>query len=175
MFQHIQQSFVTKHIALLLASSIFLMSFKSAEMESVTLQAGTGMTLETVTTLDSSEIFVGQIIDFRVKYDVKAEGMTVIPGGSIAQGQVVRAQSARGLGKPGSFEVQIRSVRAVDGQEIFLSGGNLFQEGEDRETEAIVLGIFVCILFLTKQGKDARLIAGYQVGASVASTVQIVV
>jgi hypothetical protein len=85
----------------------------------------------------------------------------------------MRAQKPKGIGKEGHFEIQIKSVTAVDGQEVFLTGGNVYQEGEDRQTEAVLLGIFVCILFLAMKGKNAQVPPGYQVNSSVATTMQI--
>jgi len=139
----------------------------------VVLNAGTNIPLETVSMIQSNLVSVGQTIDFRVKYDVKVEGMTVITAGSIAKGQVMRAQRAKGLGKEGFIEIQIKSVTAVNGQEVFLTGGNVYQEGEEKQTLAILLGVFVCILFLTIKGKNAQVPPGYQVTSSVATTMTI--
>lgn len=173
MITKIQNSVNLKFIALLLAVSFLSMSFKMNRNGEVVLNAGTPISLETVSMIESSRIAIGQTVDFRVRYDVKVEGETVIKAGSIAKGQVVRAQMAKGLGKEGFIEVKVKSVTAVDGQEVYLSGGNLYQEGENKETLAIVLGLFVCILFLTMKGKEAQVPAGYEVNPSVASTVKI--
>ena len=118
-------------------------------------------------------VVVGQVVDFRVKTDVKVDNKVVIAAGAIAKGQVVRGQKAKGLGKEGFVEIQIKSVRAVDGQEVYLSGGNVYQEGDDQQTLAIVLGVFVCILFLFLKGKNATVPSGFQLNSSVASTVTI--
>jgi hypothetical protein len=139
----------------------------------VVLNAGTSIALETVSMIQSDLVSAGQSIDFRVKYDVKVDGKTVVAAGSIAKGQVMRAQKAKGLGKEGFVEIQIKSVTAADGQEVFLTGGNVYNEGEDRQTLAIVLGIFVCILFLTMKGKNAQVAPGYQVTSAVATTMTI--
>ncbi|MFM7856148.1 MAG: hypothetical protein ACKO96_30565 [Flammeovirgaceae bacterium] len=97
----------------------------------------------------------------------------VIPAGSIAQGQVIRAQKARGLGKQGFIEIQIKSVKVVDGQNLLLTAPNLFNEGEDAQTLAIVLGLVVCILFLTIKGKEATVPVGYKVSSVAATSLQI--
>ena len=173
MISKIHNSVYVKHIALLLAVSILSMSFKMHGNGEVVLNAGTSIALETVSIIQSDLVSVGQSIDFRVKYDVKVDGKTVVAAGSIAKGQVMRAQKAKGLGKEGFVEIQIKSVTAADGQEVFLTGGNVYNEGEDRQTLAIVLGIFVCILFLTMKGKNAQVAPGYQVTSSVATTMTI--
>ncbi|MBX7052874.1 MAG: hypothetical protein K1X54_12620 [Flavobacteriales bacterium] len=175
MITKIQQSLFIKKIALLLVVAILFMSFKINGKGEIILQAGTNVALETTNMIQSDMVAVGQIIDFRVKYDVKVDGKTVIAAGSLAHGQVMRAQKPKGIGKPGSVDIQIKTVTAVDGQEVFLSGGNVYQEGEERQTEAILLGIFVCILFLAMKGKNAQVPAGYQVSSSVATTMTIAI
>lgn len=173
MIRKIQNSVYVKHIALLLVVSILTMSFKMSGNGEVVLNAGTNIPLETVSMIQSDLVSVGQTIDLRVKYDVKVEGKTVVSAGSIAKGQVMRAQKAKGLGKEGFVEIQIKSVTAADGQEVFLTGGNVYQEGADKQTVAILLGVFVCILFLAMKGKNAQVPPGYQVTSSVATTMTI--
>jgi hypothetical protein len=173
MINKILKSIYLKPVALLLATCMLSMSFKMNEKGEVVLNAGTNVPLETVGIIRSDQVTVGQTIDFRVKHDVKVDGITVINAGSIAKGQVIRAQKAKGLGKEGFVEIQIKSVTAVDGQEVFLSGGNIYQEGQDKQTLAIVLGIIVCLLFLTMKGKNAEIPPGYQVMANVATSVTI--
>jgi hypothetical protein len=173
MINKIRNSNLAKSIALFLIFSILTMSFRMRSTGEVVLNAGTIVPLEMVSMINSSSVYVGQGIDLRVKYDVKVEGKTVIAAGSIARGQVMRAQKARGLGKEGFLEIQIKSVAATDGQEVFLAGGNVYQEGEDKQALAVVLGLFICIFFLFMKGKNAQVPPGYQVSASVASTLSI--
>lgn len=173
MINRINHSIYVKHVACLLAVSILCMSFNMKGNQNVVLSAGTNILFETVSTLQTNFATVGQTIDFRVKNDVIADGTTVIAAGTIAKGQVVRAQKAKGIGKQGFIEIQLISVPAVDGQEVFLNGSNLYQEGENRETLSVVLGVFVCLLFLTLKGTDAIIPSGYQVTSSVATTLSI--
>ena len=173
MINKIRTSVYVKPMSLLLAVSFLCMSFKMTGNGEVVLNAGTFIPLETVSMIQSDLVSVGQIIDFRVKYDVNVDGQVVIPAKSIAKGQVMRAQKAKGLGKEGFVEIQIKSVTAIDGQEIFLTGGNVYQEGEDKQTLAILLGVFVCILFLVMKGENAQVPAGYQMSSSVATTMTI--
>jgi hypothetical protein len=173
MISKIHNSVYVKHIALLLVVSVLSMSFKISGNGEVVLNAGTNIILETVSRIQSDLVSVGQTIDFRVKYDVIVDGKTVVAAGSIAKGQVMRAKKAKGLGKEGMVEIQIKSVTAADSQEIFLTGGNVYQEGEDQQTLAILLGVLVCILFLTIKGKNAQIPPGYQVTSSVATTMKI--
>jgi hypothetical protein len=173
MLNKIYNSFYVKKIALLLVVSMLGMSFQMHANGEVVLNAGTMVPLETTSKILSNRVMVGQMIDFKVRSDVKVGDQVVIASGSIAKGQVVRAKKAKGLGKEGFLEVQVKSVTASDGQEVFLAGGNISQEGDDKQTEAVLLGVLVCILFLTIKGQDAIIPSGYQVNATVAVSATI--
>lgn len=62
-----------KSLALLLVVSVLSLSFKIPGSNGVILNAGTNIPLETVSMIQSDLVSVGQIIDFRVKYDVKVD------------------------------------------------------------------------------------------------------
>ncbi|WP_256010413.1 hypothetical protein [Desertivirga xinjiangensis] len=172
MLTSISKSLQFRLVACLLIVATLSMSFRM-RADGVVLNAGTSVILETATSLSSSTLAPGQIIDFKVRYDVKANEKTVIKAGSLARGQVLRVQKAKGLGKEGFVEIQLKSVKAVDGQEIPLTAGSIFHEGEDKQTLSIVLGVLVCILFLTMKGKNAEVPAGYETSGSVAVTTTI--
>lgn len=175
MFSYFQKSNFVKRIAFLLVFSMLTMSFQMRTDDGgvIRLSAGTMIALETISVIQSDLIFPGQIVDFRVKYDVKVNDKVVIMGGSLAKGQVLRVTKAKGIGQAGFLEIQLKSVTAVDGQEIFLTGGNIYNEGDDKMVLSIVLGVAVCLLFLLLKGKNAVLPAGYQVSTSVAVTTDI--
>ena len=172
MLQKIQNSILTKPIAFVLIAAIMCLSFNIKSQGEVTLNAGTPIPIETTQMLNSKYLTPGQTIDFRVKYDVKVEDKTVIAAGTTVKGQVMRAQKAKGLGAEGFVEIQIKSVQAVDGQQVFLSGG-LYQEGEDKQMLSILLGVLVCLLLLLIKGENAEIPAGFSVDASVATTMKI--
>jgi hypothetical protein len=170
MISFIQNSVLFKHMLMLVTACMLFMSFTLYDQKAETvLRAGTAIQLETVNRISSETVRVGQTVDFRVRQDVKVDGKTAIAAGTIARGQVVRAQKARGIGREGFVEIQLRSVEAVDGTEVFLSGGNVYAEGDDKQVLSIVLGVFLCILFLLIKGENADIPAGYQVSPSVAS------
>ena len=173
MTRKILHSVYAKPMCLLLAASMLCLSFRTPGNAPVVLKAGTSIPLETVSMIQSDLVTVGQIIDFMVRQDVVVDDAVVVPRGSIAKGQVMRAERPRAIGREGFVEIQIKSVTAADGQEITLTGGNVYQEGEERQTLSIVLGIFVCVLFLLLKGRDAQVPQGFQVESSVATTTTI--
>lgn len=171
MLSSIQNSFFTKPLIAVLIVALFNLSF--IPNGNVLLKAGTQLQLELVNMIDTEMITSGQTIDFRVKFDVKADGKVVIAAGSIAKGQVIRAEKAKALGKAGQVQIEIKSVTAVDGSHVYLSGGNVFREGEDKQTLSIVLGLFVCILFLLKKGENVQIASGTSFDVQVATNAEI--
>jgi len=170
----IKNKSIFKSVAVMLSLAVLNLSFASAPVEQVVvLKAGTVIPLETINVIKSDNATVGRTIDLRVTRDVEVDGQTVIPAGSIAKGQITRSQKAKGLGKAGFLEIQIKSVNAVDGQEVYLAGGNVSEEGDDKATLAIVLGLFVCILFLLMKGENAEIPPGFSFDSNVASTINI--
>ena len=172
MISKITNSIISKPLAVLLAFSFLFTSFKAPDGK-VVLSAGTQVRLETINTLKSDIVLPGQTIDFKVIADVVIDEKVVIAAGTLAKGQVTRAQKAKGLGKAGYLEVRLKSVTAVDGQQIYLSGSNINQEGEDKSTTAIVLGVLICLLFLTIKGSNAEVPIGHEIAVNVASTLKI--
>ena len=170
-FTKFKKSKKINFISFLMSLMILFISW-TPPVPGVVLKAGTNIPLETLTQI-TSQFGVGQTIDFRVTRDVMADGKVAVEAGSIAKGQVVRAQVPKSFGKPGFLEVKITSVNAIDGQEVFLTGGSLSEEGDDKSTLAIVLGVFVCLLFLFKKGKDSVIPAGFSFNAQVSSTMNI--
>lgn len=113
-----------------------------------------------------------EIVDFRVPNDIKVDGKTVIEAGSIAQGQVVRAKKNNLLGMQGELEIAVRSVKAVDGTTIYLTAGNLNDEGNNQMALSIIL-TFCCLFGFLIKGGNAEIPAGTQVNAMVGSNVEI--
>jgi hypothetical protein len=164
------QSLYMRSVSVLLLFAFSFMSVTIRAHNGVVLNAGTNVALETIGMIQSNTVIAGQAIDLRVKYDVKVGDKVVIPAGTFAKGLVTRSQQAKGIGKEGFLEIQVRSVTAADGQEVFLTGGNVYKEGQDKQTLSIVLGVFVCLLFLAMKGENAEVPAGYQLNAAVATT-----
>jgi hypothetical protein len=166
------KNFVIKPLSVVLALAIINFSFSSVK-PTITLKAGTGIMMETVKSVSSELLTVGSMIDFRVTEDIKVDGVVVVEAGASATGQVVRVAPAKGLGKAGYIAVEMRSVKAVDGTNVRISGGDIYNEGENQETLALVLGLLVCILFLTMKGKNAYIQKGYSVIPAVAVSAEI--
>lgn len=173
MLQFFRNPRFARPTALVLLASLSFLSFRMPARVEVNLPAGTSIPLELTQPINSKFMAPGQTVDFRVRYDVKVGDAVVIPAGSLAKGQITRAQKAKGIGKEGYVEVQIKSVSAVDGQQIPLTSSTLYREGEDKQTLSIVLGVLVCLLFLTMKGKEAEVPLGTTVDAATAVSAEV--
>jgi len=86
----------------------------------VTLKAGTLVMLETTESLQSRDMTIGQLIQFKVKTNVYANGKLVIRSGALALGRVKSSHKAT-YNNPEYFTFEMTSVQAVDGQTIELN------------------------------------------------------
>lgn len=128
--------------------------------ETVKLNGGTVVALR----LDgavNSEMKEGTPIQFRVLRDVKVDDIVVIKQGALATGSIAEVKSSGALGSGGKIALNVNSVKAVDGQEIFLSG-SVRQEGEDKVALSVILGI-LCLPLLLINGSDAVIPDGTEV------------
>lgn len=171
MFVRLIKSVAFKPAAMLMAAAMLFMSF-TIPGEVVVLKAGTPIPMNLMTPLSGNSVRNGQIVDFRVTSDVTVNGKTVIAAGSLAQGQVVKSEKNGLLGKAGELEVAVKSVKAVDGTMIYLSGSSLSDEGSDKLVVSIVLTLCCLFGFLIKGGK-AEIPAGTQCSAFVMSDTEV--
>ena len=175
MITQIRNSFLGKSAALLLACSIFCMSFTTVSKSSVvTLKSGTPVILELISGIKSNKAKSGQMVDFRVVSDVKANGIVVIPAGSIAKGQVIESQKSGIFGQPGELRVAIKSVTAIDGTVVPLMASEFNDEGKDKLVVSIIGGLLCLFPFFMKGGK-AEMPAGTQIQAAILSSTEITI
>ena len=171
MLKKIISSTCFKPTLMLMALSMLFMSFTTAG-PTVTLKAGTVIPLVLDSTIDGNNAKVGQNVNFRVTSDVIVDGKTVISAGSLAKGQVVRSEKNGLLGSAGEVEIAVKSIQAVDGTNVYLADGNVFDEGSNKLGVSIVVTLFCLFGFLIKGGK-AQIPAGTQINATVLSNAVI--
>lgn len=173
MFTKIVNSKRGKFTALLLACVVLFSSFTMPAGNVVVLKAGTMVNLELVNEV-TSKMAAGQTVDFRVMTDVKADGVVVIPAGSIAKGQVISASKNKLLGTPGEVTVQVKSVNAIDGTRIVLSGSSFTAEGDSKLVTSLVL-TFLCGFGFLMKGGAGVITPGTTFDATVASNTDIAI
>ena len=81
---------------------------------------GTAIKLKLAQTITSANAKVGQEVPFEVIEEVDVQGVPVIAKGAQAIATVTEAQSKRSMGRGGKLDVNIDSVRLLDGEKAAL-------------------------------------------------------
>jgi hypothetical protein len=104
--------------------------------------------------------------------DLRIGGVVVIAQGATAQAEVVTSKRRGSIGKPAHIGVVLRSVQAVDGTTIALTGQKQVL-GEDKQTSSLVITLLCCILGLLQKGGPAEIAAGSTVRGNVVGPVSV--
>jgi PEGA domain len=140
-------------------------------MEGFGLQDATPVKLRTSRTISSADAHTGDTLDFEVLEDVMVDGTLVVPKGGIAWGTVTEAQPKRRMGRGGKLNVNIDSVRLVDGEKVPLRAVKDVKGGghTGAMTGAMVATGIVFFpaapLFLFMHGKDITIPKGTEITA----------
>jgi hypothetical protein len=151
---------------------IFSLQLCLPVLANVVLSIGTIIQLECIETVTSENAIQGQRVRFRVVNDVKVDNQIVIKAGTLAYGEVVSVEGKGSLGKPGNLSIQFRNVTASDGTIIPISASKIIK-GKDKQTEAILVTLILCVFGLFIKGEDASLQAGTIIQADTISDVTI--
>lgn len=101
----------------------------------VWLTAGTLVILETAESLQTGQATVGQMVQFKVRANVYAEGEAAIVTGAQAMGRIKAIESST-HNNPETFKIEVLYVQAVDGQQVPLNGNELSIRGQFSGQEA---------------------------------------
>src|SRR5438067_4319192 len=82
----------------------------------LTLEDGTPLILRISRTVSSADARVGDTVDFDVLEEVTVGGLVVIPKAGVAWGTVTEAESKRRMARGGKLNMNIDSVRLLDGE-----------------------------------------------------------
>ena len=140
-------------------------------MQGFGLEDGTPVKIRTARTISSADAHTGDTVDFEVLEDVFAKDTLVIPKGGIAWGTVTDAQPKRRMGRGGKLDVNIDSVRLVDGEKVPLRAVKDVKGGghTGAMTGAMVGTAIVFFpaapLFLFMHGKDITIPKGTEITA----------
>lgn len=138
-----------------------------------TLQDGTAVKMRLGETLSSAHAKTGQQVSFEVVEDVAVEGVTVILKGAQALATVTDASTKKSMGRGGKLDVNVDSVRLIDGERVQLraveggkGGGHVGAMTGAMVATAIVF-FPAAPLFLFVHGKDITIPKGTEVTAFV--------
>ena len=141
-----------------------------------TLQDGTAIKLRLTETLSSANAKTGQQVSFETIDETDVDGVMVIAKGAQAIATITIAQPKRTMGRAGKLDVNIDSVRLVDGEKAALSATQSAKGGG--HTGAMTAGMVgtaivffpAAPLLLFIHGKDITIPKGTEVRAFAQAT-----
>jgi hypothetical protein len=143
------------------------------------LQDATPVKLRLTRNVSSEDAHVGDSVDFEVLEDVAANGIVVIPKGSVAIATVTEAQPKRRMGRAGKLEIVLDHVRLADTEKAAVRAVKDAKGGS--HTVGMTAGIVATGLlffpaapfFLFMHGKDITVPKGAEVTAYVNGDVRL--
>lgn len=144
-----------------------------------TLQDGTAVKLRLAENLTSATAKVGQQVLFEVVEEVEVEGVPVVAKGAQAIATVTIAETKKSMGRGGKLDVNIDSVRLMDGDKAMLratqggkGGGHVGAMTAGMVGAAIVF-FPAAPLLLFIHGKDITIPKGTEVTAFVSGDMKL--
>jgi hypothetical protein len=143
------------------------------------LQDGTPVRLRLQRTITSAHAQVNEQIDFDTLDDVKVNGVSIIPKGSIAWGTITAAQSKRRMARGGKLDLNIDAVKLVTGEKVALRAVQNSAGGGHTGAMAggmLATAVFVPVaapLFLLMHGKDVSIPKGTEITAYINGDVKL--
>jgi len=150
-----------------------------AAMQGFGLEDGTPVKLRTARTISSADAHTGDTLDFEVLEDVMAKNTIVVPKGGIAWGTVTEAQPKRRMGRGGKLDVNIDSVRLVDGEKAALravkdtKGGGHVGAMTGAMVATSIVFFPAAPLFLFMHGKDITIPKGTEITAYISGDTRL--
>jgi hypothetical protein len=143
------------------------------------LQDATPVRLRLSRNVSSAEAHEGESVDFEVLEDVAANGIVVIPKGSLAIGTVTEAQPKRRMGRAGKLEIVLDYVRMADTEKAAIRAVKDAKGGS--HTVGMTVGIVATGLlffpaapfFLFMHGKDITVPKGAEITGYVNGDVRL--
>ena len=148
-----------------------LLSPAFAATPGIVLEDGTPVKLRISRTVSSADAHAGDTVDFEVLEEIKVGNLLVVPKGGTAWGTVTEAESKKRMARGGKLNMNIDSVRLLDGEKVALRAVKEVKGGG--HTGAMTGGIVATAIvfwpaapfFLFMHGKDITVPKGTEITA----------
>lgn len=149
----------------------FVLPHEVIAEKKIQIPAGTRILLRTLQTITPKEFKVGDRVNLAVASDVIINGNVVIKAGAEATGEVTVSKERGIAGQADKITISLKSVKAVDGTFVPLSGTKSV-EGEEKMVMAIILAL-LCLPLVLIKGGEASIPEGTQIDTLVAAQTTI--
>jgi len=144
--------------AIIIGTALSLVIASPAWAQSVTVPEGMAIRLETRHDISSKSARVGDQVELAVAKPVAIGGVTIMPAGTPAVGEVTRVRDNGLLGRSGKLDIKVSTIRA--GQLDMPVRGQRNAKGKSGTLGAVGAGIVFLPLAVIVRGKDVKLPAG---------------
>ena len=165
-------SIIAALVSVLLQTVMPIGAALASEVSHIEMPVGTPLILTFEESVNPITAHIGQRVFLRVEDPVTVEGKILIEAGARAIGEITQSAKAGSIGKPGAIGVTLRSVEAIDGTSVPISGNKVII-GEDKQTASLIVTILCCVLGLIMKGGPAEIAQGSTVEANIAMAAKI--
>jgi len=131
-------------------------------LKTVTLPQGAVVTVETLYPVSSASFKLNNTIAFSVVRPVYADGVLLIPRGTIARGKIVKLKKAGTFGRGGALTIEMEQIVAIDGTRIPVQ---LTAEAEGgNRTGALAAGAAATSALIFPYTAPAAIVWGFKKG-----------
>lgn len=156
----------------LLTLSLAILGCTTYAQKEVTIKAGTIIPLKSVRSVKAADVSEGESVDFLVAQNVYVDDVCIIERGTNVKGKVIQAKKSTIAGTKGRLGIIIEKMVLNSGDPLFFSGTDIHISGKNRTPVSVALAIF-CWPFIFIPGSKAMMPEGYEVFATVSSSVTI--
>src|SRR6185369_5986861 len=133
-----------------------------ALLKTVTVPQGAAVTVETLYPVSSASFKLNNTIAFSVVRPVYADGVLLIPRGTIARGKIVKLKKAGTFGRGGALTIEMEQIVAIDGTRIPVQ---LTAEAEGvNRTGALAAGAAATSALIFPYTAPAAIVWGFKKG-----------
>ena len=121
---------------------LVLLSMQAMAATRITVPDGTAIPFHVLSTVNTQDNHVGDVVPVQTVGDVIVDGWIVVPDASKGECQISKVEQSGGHGHPGSIELSCSYVVSADRGRLKLQSAAITQEGERKRGVATVAGIF---------------------------------
>ena len=144
-------AYLPKTSAYILLTMFLAVSLSGQQMketaDGLVIPDGTPVELRLTENISSNKAHKGDQLNFLVVKDVNLDGYTLIPAGTVAQGEVTQVKGKRFLGMGGRISFDLESVELANGERVQLSASKVVKGGSRTKLMATAM-IATSVIFL---------------------------
>lgn len=119
-----------KNVKYITVAAFVLANSCAFAQKTVTIKAGTLVSLESTKEVRGAKVNEGETVDFRVVRDVVIDGVVAIPAGTIAKGTVYEAKRSTAFGTRGLLGIKIKYLNTPSGEIVNFTSSDVYIKGK---------------------------------------------